>query len=233
VERVLALQDALASLDRMAATEGPGRIRLQEHGTALRFDRLRIDRPDGTVILPPLTDVIEAREHVLIQGTPEVSRKLLQVIAGLWPWGDGTVLLPAEVNCFFATDRPYLPIGALAGVICYPASLGVCEPDAIVAALQRAGLAELVPRMHETDDWAQALSLAEQQRISFARMLLHRPGWIFLADATASLDDIGQSEIANLLHDEFPDATMVAIDTHGVFGGFFQRTLHVEAQYPP
>ena len=62
-------------------------------------------------------------------------------------------------------------------------------------------------------------------------MLLHRPDWIFLADATASLDEDGQSEIANLLHDEFPAATMVAIDTHGVFGGFFQRTLHVAA--PP
>jgi len=233
VERVLALQDSLASLDRMAATQGPGRIAMQEHGTALRFDRLRIDRPDGTVIMPPLSEVIEAKEHVLIQGAPEVSRKLLQVIAGLWPWGDGTVLLPADVNCFFATDRPYLPIGALAGVICYPASLGVCEPDAIVAALKRAGLAELVPRLHETDDWAQALSLAEQQRISFARMLLHRPDWIFLADATASLDEDGQNEIANLLHDEFPNATKVAVVTRGAFGGYFQRTLHVEAPHAP
>jgi putative ATP-binding cassette transporter len=231
VERVLALQDALASLDRMAASKGPGRIDLQETGTSLRFDHLRIDRPDGTVIMPPLTEAIETGEHVLIQGIPEVCRKLLQVIAGLWPWGEGTVLVPADLKCFFATDRPYLPIGALAGVVCYPASLGVCEPDAIVAALQRAGLGELVPRLHETDDWAQALSLAEQQRLSFARMLLHRPDWIFLADATASLDEDGQSEIANLLHDEFPAATMVAIDTHGVFGGFFQRTLHVAA--PP
>jgi putative ATP-binding cassette transporter len=233
VERVLALQDSLASLDRMAATQGPGRIAMQQHGTALRIDRLRIDRPDGTIIMPPLSGVIEAGEHVLIQGAPEVSRKLLQVIAGLWPWGDGTVVLPADVNSFFATDRPYLPIGVLAGVICYPASLGVCEPDAIVAALQRAGLGELVPRLHETDDWAQALSLAEQQRISFARMLLHRPDWIFLADATASLDEDGQNEIANLLHDEFPNATNVAVVTRGVFGGHFQRTLHVEAQHAP
>jgi vitamin B12/bleomycin/antimicrobial peptide transport system ATP-binding/permease protein len=229
VERVLTLQDSLATLDGFLATSGPGHITYQPSGTTLRFDALRIARPDGSPIMLALTGEIAPGEHVRIHGAPEVSRRLLQVIAGLWPWGDGSVTMPGNVNCHFATDRPYLPIGALAGVICYPASLGACEPAAIEAALRRAGLAELVPLLHDTEDWQQTLSLAQQQRIGFARMLLHRPDWIFFADATDALDDEGQHEMAALLQEEFASATMLAADTRAVFCSFFQRTLEVEA----
>ncbi|MEJ0047684.1 MAG: hypothetical protein WDN04_17335 [Rhodospirillales bacterium] len=175
-----------------------------------------------------LTAEVQPGEHVLIEGAPAVCRRLLQVIAGLWPWGDGTVLMPVGANCFFVTERPYLPIGELAGVVCYPASLGVCEPAAIVEALQRVGLSELTDRLLEVDDWERTLTLAQQQRLSFARLLLHRPDWVFLADATNAMDEDGHHDIAALLREEFAGSAVLAVDTNGVFDGFFQRTLRIE-----
>ena len=72
--------------------------------------------------------------------------------------------------------------------------------------------------------------MAQRQRLSFARMLLHRPDWIFLSEATNALDGPAHSEMAELLVKEFPSATVVAVGRAGMFDGFFQRVLHVEAE---
>jgi putative ATP-binding cassette transporter len=79
-------------------------------------------------------------------------------------------------------------------------------------------------------NWEQVLSAAQQQRLSFARMLIHRPGWILLAEATNALDEPAQREMAELLAAELPSAAVVAVARSGMFGGFFQRVLRVEAE---
>jgi vitamin B12/bleomycin/antimicrobial peptide transport system ATP-binding/permease protein len=230
VERVLALHDSLGALDETLANSGPGRIALGREGTTLRFEALRITQPDGVGIMQPLSAEIAVGEHVRIEGASAVSRKLMLAIAGLWPWGEGRVMRPATADVFFLTDRPYLPIGALAGAVCYPVALGVCAPEEIAAALRRVGLEELTSRLSEHDNWEQALTLSQQQRISFARLLLHRPDWVFLADATSALDRTSQRDIIELLRTEFAAATVLAAGAGAEFDGFFTRTLRVEAE---
>jgi putative ATP-binding cassette transporter len=140
------------------------------------------------------------------------------------------VTLPAGANIFIATDRPYLPVGPLGEAVCYPMTLGVCVPDDINSALRRVGLGDWAVHLGVVDSWEHALSVAQQQRLSFARMLLHRPDWIFLSEATNALDAVAQREMAELLVKEFPSATVVAAGRVGLFDGFFQRVLHVEAE---
>jgi putative ATP-binding cassette transporter len=106
----------------------------------------------------------------------------------------------------------------------------VCRPNDISLALRRVGLAEWAGRLGEVENWEAVFSVAQQQRLSFARMLLHRPDWIFLAEATNALDTAGHREVAELLVKEFPSATVVAVGRAGLFDGFFQRVLHVEAE---
>jgi putative ATP-binding cassette transporter len=229
VERVMALQDSLKNLQEKL---GDNRIAVRHEGNSLQFAGVRIMQHDGAPLMHAITTDIGPGDHVLIEGDQQIGRKLMLAVAGLWPWGDGQITVPSDARISVAADRPYLPVGALGEAVCYPFSLGVCVPDEINAALRRAGLGEWAGRLAEVDNWEQAFSVSQQQRLSFARMLLHRPDWIFLAEATNALDRAGQREIAALLAAEFPKATVLATGQDGLFDGFFQRVLTIEAQQP-
>jgi len=227
VERVMALQDALGGLQEKL---GANRIEVQHEGNSLQLAGVRVMEHDATPVMKEITAEIGPGEHVLIEGKTPICHKLVLTVAGLWPWGAGKVTLPAGANFFIASDRPYLPVGALGEAVCYPLTLGVCVPDDINSALRRVGLGEWAGRLGETENWEAVLSVAQRQRLSFARMLLHRPDWIFLAEATNALDVAGQREMAELLMTELPSAAVVAVGRPGLFDGFFQRVLHVEAE---
>jgi putative ATP-binding cassette transporter len=227
VERVMALKDALRGLQEEL---GENRIEVRHEGSSLHFAGVRVMEQDAVPLMHELTADIGPGDHVLIEGEPQLCRKLVLAVAGLWPWGAGKVTLPAGANIFIASDRPYLPVGALGEAVCYPLTLGVCVPDDINSALRRVGLGDWVGHLAVMDNWERVLSAAQQQRLSFARMLLHRPDWIFLADATNALDAATQREMAELLVAEFPSAAVVAVGRAGLSDGFFQRVLHVEAE---
>ena len=226
VERVMALQDALARLQEKL---GANRIEVKHEGNSLQLAGLQVMEHDGTPVTKPMTAEISPGEHVVIEGKTPICHKLVLAGAGLWPWGAGKVTLPAGANLFIATDRPYVPVGALGEAVCYPMTLGTCVPDDINSALRRVGLGEWAGRLGVVDNWEAVLSLAQRQRRSFARMLLHRPDWIFLSEATNALDGPAHSEMAELLVKEFPSATVVAVGRPAAFDDFFQRVLHVEA----
>jgi putative ATP-binding cassette transporter len=227
VERVLALQDAL---DGLQEELGENRIEVQHEGASLQFAGAAVMEHDAVPLMHELTAEIGPGEHVLIEGDTQVCHKLILAVAGLWPWGAGKVTLPADANIFIASDRPYLPVGALGEAVCYPLTRGECVPDDINSALRRVGLGDWVGHLAVMDSWEHVLSAAQQQRLSFARMLLHRPDWIFLAEATSALDAAAQRELAGLLVAELPSAAIVAIGRPELFDGFFQRVLHVETE---
>jgi vitamin B12/bleomycin/antimicrobial peptide transport system ATP-binding/permease protein len=226
VERVMALQNALGGLQEKL---GANRIEVRHEGDSLHFDGVRVMDHDAVPLMHELTAEIGPGEHVLIEGKTPIAHKLILAVAGLWPWGDGKVTLPAGAKIFIATDRPYVPVGPLGEAVCYPMTLGVCVPDDINSALRRVGLGDWAGHLGVVENWDSVFSVAQQQRLSFARMLLHRPDWIFLSDATNALDAVAQREMAELLAKEFPSATVVAVGRAGMFDGFFQRVLHVEA----
>lgn len=226
VERVMALQNALGGLQEKL---GANRIEVRHEGDSLHFDGVRVMDHDAVPLMHELTAEIGLGEHVLIEGKTPIAHKLILAVAGLWPWGTGKVTLPAGAKIFIATDRPYVPVGPLGEAVCYPMTLGVCVPDDINSALRRVGLGDWAGHLGVVENWDSVFSVAQQQRLSFARMLLHRPDWIFLSDATNALDAVAQREMAELLAKEFPSATVVAVGRAGMFDGFFQRVLHVEA----
>jgi putative ATP-binding cassette transporter len=226
VERVMALQNGLATLQEKL---GKNRIEITREGTSLKLAGVQVLDHDAKPVTTEMSVEIAPGEHVLIEGKTPVCHKLVLAVAGLWPWGRGKVTAPEGANAFIATDRPYLPVGALGDAVCYPMTTGVCVPEDINAALHRVGLGEWAGRLGAVENWEAVLSVAQRQRLSFARMLLHRPNWIFLSEATNALDGAGQREMADLLIKEFPSATVVAVGQSGSFDGFFQRVLHVGA----
>ena len=214
VERVLALHEALQALKDDATRPDAHTIIVQKSSIpTLCFHSLTIANADGAVVIDGFSAEIVGGEHILIGGDPGAAVKLFKVVAGLWPWGKGTVDLPCDAHIFFMPQRPYMPIGTLRGVLTYPSAMECFPEHQLEASLEQVGLGHLIPRLDDTAIWEQNLTAGEQQRLGFARLLMHRPKWVFLQEATDALDPDGERRLMQLLIDEFPDATIMTVGT--------------------
>src|SRR5215475_5788039 len=125
VERVMAFQNAMAMLQEKL---GSNRMELGHEGTSLKLTGVQVMSHDGEPLMEPITAEVPPGEHVMVEGETQVCHKLILAGAGLWPWGAGKMTLPVGSNVFIASDRPYMPVGELGEVVCYPLTLGVCVP---------------------------------------------------------------------------------------------------------
>lgn len=212
VERIIGLHEASRQFDaRMAAGVGREIEIVASDNAVLAFRDLTTATAAGETEIKGANAEIRPGDRVLVTGEAGAAATLMKVVAGLWLWGHGRVEIPAGANLFFMPPRPYMPADTLRNVVCYPVSLGERSDAAIGEALRQVGLSALLPRLDDTENWDQTLTAEEQQRIGFARLLLHRPNWIFLEDAAEALDAQGQREMMKLLNREFPQAAIVAI----------------------
>ena len=212
VERVLGLSSALEQLEREIAKPDPHRIhREKKDQSVLRFDNLSLCRLDGIVCIPRFNEEIRAGDRVLIGGNAFTGNKLFKAIAGLWPWGEGTVELPDEEPLFFMPPRPYLPTGSLRAAICYPSGSEEFGQEDLEYALQLAGVPELIPQLDEYSDWEKGLEREQQQRLGLVRVLLQRPKWIMMQEAFDSLDPEGEVSMIRILNQKLPDSALLVI----------------------
>jgi len=226
VDRVLALSDSLDDLSGGLIRCVGCEIELSRSDRAsLRFDGLTISTPGGAPVVTGFSAEIQPGERVLIAGDPEAGIRLFKAVAGLWPWGSGRIELPQDASIFFMPERPYLPIAPLRAALAYPSPPEAFSDAATMTALERVGLRRLVTRLDDAETWEQLLPLGEQQLLGFARLLLHRPNWIFIEEASDALTAEAEEEMMQLLADEFPTATVLTIGHHPGLEPFHQRKL--------
>jgi putative ATP-binding cassette transporter len=185
--------------------------------------------PDGRALLAPADVTLSRAGSVLMTG-PSGSGKstLFRAFAGIWPFGSGTVRRPANARVLFLPQKPYLGIGKLRDQLMYP-SQSESLPDAVLTrALIDCGLSQLVHRLDDEQNWAQALSGGEQQRVAFARALLYKPQWLFLDEATASLDGASEARLYTLLRERLPDTAIISIAHHPSLDRFHEQRLRLE-----
>lgn len=226
VERVLGLKTALFHLNR-DVERGSQRI-LVEHShraQTLSFQDLAITDVSGAPLINSFSTQIFPGQRVLIVGDPMAAVTLFRAVARVWPWGSGRIALPAHTRVFFMPQRPYLPQGPFRRALCYPSNAETLSDTVAAEALRRVGLSHLIDRLYDNAAWEDTLPLAEQQRIGFARLLLRRPDWIFLEDATDALDHEGERQMRRLLEDEFPRATVLTIGAHERLEAYHARKL--------
>jgi putative ATP-binding cassette transporter len=194
--------------------------------TGLAIRDLHLALPDGARLTGRINAEVKAGERWLITGPTGAGKStLLRAIAGIWPYGRGTIETPAEGRVLFLPQRPYLPIGTLRGVLSYPDPPTRFDGQAMADALTKCGLTQLVGRLEESRHWALELSPGEQQRLAFARALLQRPNWLFLDEATASLDEASEHVLYRLLRQELPGATIVSVAHRSALAAFHDRRL--------
>ena len=137
---------------------------------------------------------------------------LLRSLAELWPYASGTLCWPDGDNpTMFLSQLPYVPLGELRGVVCYPNKPGDVADDTLRETLTKVALAPLCERLDEEEDWAKVLSPGEQQRIAFARILLTKPKAVFLDEGTSALDPGLEFLLYQLVRSELPDCVVVSV----------------------
>jgi putative ATP-binding cassette transporter len=165
----------------------------------------------------------------LIRG-PSGSGKstLFRAIAGIWPFSSGRIRLPKAGNILFLPQKPYLPIGTLKEVTSYPAREAGFSDQAVKEALAAVGLPELTGRLDEQQNWSMQLSPGEQQRLAFAHALLQQPAWLFLDEATSSLDEQSEQQLYRTLKEKLPQTTLVSIGHRSTLQAFHTRVLELK-----
>jgi len=206
-------------------------VRREAHtGKMLSLDELQVSLPDGKTLLENCTLELPQGSHVLVTGLSGCGKStLLRTLAGIWPYGGGTVSLPKDSRVLFLPQRPYLPLGSLRRALYYPLDIvEVKEPEADLGQiLRKVGLEQLASRLDEVDDWSRILSLGEQQRLAFARVLLVRPDWIFLDEASSALDEPREQEMYELIKKELPHASIISVGHRSTLFAQHEDELHL------
>jgi putative ATP-binding cassette transporter len=185
---------------------------LEDSPHDLYSESLELRLPKGNLVLAGISFCFEPGDRIMLRG-PNGSGKstLYRAIAAIWPFGTGQIHVPSDQKLEFLPQRPYIPVASLRDAVTYPSRGAGFSDDQIGEVLRAVGLHHFSGRLDEVERWSAQMSGGEQQRLALARALLHQPEWLFLDEATASLDEDGEREMYALLLRRLPRSTIVSI----------------------
>jgi vitamin B12/bleomycin/antimicrobial peptide transport system ATP-binding/permease protein len=194
----------------------------------VNVDALTVRLPDGRVIIESANLRLATNEPTLFTG-PSGSGKstFFRAIAGIWPYGEGSVQVPAAGRVMLLPQKPYIPIGTLRAALAYPASPDTYDEATLRSVLAAANLGALADKLDVEDIWSQTLSGGEQQRLAVARALLAKPDWLFLDEATTAMDEPMEAEIYRTIRENLPGTTVVSIGHRTSVGQFHKRRFEM------
>jgi len=223
----------LDTFEQEIADDGSSRARLEVvEATAqcgIRCPNLALEKPDGSPLIAIENLELVAGEMSLVTGRSGLGKStLLRALAGIWPHAGGRIEIPCGTRLMVLPQRPYLPQGSLREAIIYPHAAATSTDARIIDLLKRIGLAQLADRLDEEAHWQQRLSLGEQQRLTLVRAILLAPDWLFLDEATASLDEPGERMVYGFLRQELPRASIVSIGHRSTLKALHGRNIDME-----
>jgi len=234
------LADFKAVLDRLSSFDAAiDQAHVMEHASEIAsppalageigIADLDLALPDGRIIVTKAQLTLNPGEALLLSGHSGSGKStLFRAVAGIWPFGKGSISVPAGASMMLLPQKPYIPIGTLRNAVTYPQDATRFEDAALVKALENALMGAFIERLDEEDNWGQRLSGGEQQRLAVARALLARPDWLFLDEATSALDEPTEAALYRLLADNLPGTTVVSIGHRSTLAAFHQRRVVME-----
>lgn len=140
---------------------------------------------------------------------------LVKALNRLWPYGSGVVVFPEGVRSFFAAQEVKLPRITLKQLVCLPDADPGHNDLAVADALYKAGLGAFIANLHdetrEGQSWDQLLSGGQKQMLMLSRILLHKPGLLFLDESSSALDTRARIAFHQAIKDHCADATVISI----------------------
>lgn len=225
-DRLISFTEHMEAIEEAEKRE-KGRCRFLEGGD-MELRDVTVYTPDGRRLLSHAALQVHPGERLLLKGPSGAGKStVLRVLAGLWPYAEGTVVHPEAKEVMFIPQRPYMPMGTLRQAASYPGRPGPDEP--LVPLLQTMGLSHLAGRLGEERDWSHELSLGEQQRLAFIRIFLQKPLWVMLDEATSAMDEEMEEKAYRLLT-EMPGVTVVSIGHRSTLGQWHTRTVSISGE---
>ncbi|WP_170131788.1 ABC transporter ATP-binding protein/permease [Aquicella lusitana] len=191
--------------------------------------QVTITTPQGATLLKNINEIFTHGNHYLIKGVSGIGKStFIRAVAGIWPFAAGEIVLPLEQKLMYLPQKPYMPIGTLADAILFPDRQH--NPDLekkLEQVLKDCKLENLIPRLNETASWSEQLSPGEQQRVAFARVLLHQPDWIFLDESTSMLDLQNEEYLYQLLRSRLPHCSLVSVGHRPSLDAFHDHIINM------
>jgi putative ATP-binding cassette transporter len=189
---------------------------------------LALALPNGETLTNVRNIAIKPGSRWLVRGASGAGKSaLLRALAGLWPFGEGSIDAPVDARMMFIPQQSYFPVGTLKAALTYPAAAEVFSDEDCCEALHACRLEDYVDRLQESGDWARVLSPGEQQRLVAVRVLLHEPDYVFLDEATSALDSENEAHLYGILSERLPKAAIVSIAQRESLAQFHQETLDI------
>ncbi len=228
VERLSGFQTALEHVEqegRSSVSEPAPTLNNRRHSGILALQNLTVHTQTGSPLLTDINLEAHAPEWVLLEGRSGIGKStLLRALAGLWPYYQGSFALDGSL--LFLPQRPYLPADTLRHTVSYPRP--ACQDDRLIqTTLEQVGLGRLKANLDEPYDWHGILSGGEQQRLSLARALLHKPQILFLDEATNQLDGESALTLMQVLKQNLPDTLVIGISHQPEIQALFGRKVNL------
>jgi len=195
---------------------------------SLVLENIRLETPDKQILIEKLNLTIKKGEKVLIMGRSGLGKStLLRAIAGFWSYGAGKIKLPVNHTLFLVPQRPYMPLGTLRQGLFYPGIERAIPEAKLLEILIACRLEHLASELDDHRDWSLQLSMGEQQRIIFARAILHASEWIIMDEPSASMDKETEMQVYLALHHYLPNSTVITIGHSPSLRAFHSRILEL------
>jgi len=225
VQRLTTFEDKAREIATHA--DEPQPIAVDHEGGGLAVEDLKLDLPSGAPLQSGIALDVAPQSAMLISGpTGSGKSTLLRAAASLWPFGRGRIRV-GDGNVLFLPQKPYLPLGTLRNALLYPQAAGGQGDESLDEALKAVGLGDLASELDTEDNWSQRLSLGEQQRLAFARLLLTRPSMIFLDEATSALDEPSEAQLYKMLREAPWHPTIVSVGHRSTLREFHDKVFEL------
>jgi len=216
-----------------SANEGKHARIEKRPGEHLALEAVTLHPPQSDrVLIKELTLAVKPGDALLITGDSGCGKSsLLRAIAGLWHKGSGVIHHPPLESFFFLPQQPYLQAGTLRSQLIYPSAQSDLSDEALLEILDEVHLPHLAERVGGLDavqDWEKLLSVGEQQRLAFGRVLVHEPGIVILDEATSALDSGNEASLYARLREN--GTTLISIAHRAAVLRHHTHVLHLTGE---
>lgn len=230
--RVMSFRQALVTLEqprssgeRIQYTHDPeGKLELENVAIDWSGTRAALDETD--IVIGPGDRVL------IIDRTGSAHGALFSALAGLWPWGAGKISLPSRSDVMFMPERPYVPDGSLRAALTYPVAPSDFGDAELVDAMKRVGLGRHAGSLDRKARWAKEISYDDEERLSFARLLLLKPQWLFTEQTIDGLDEDQRGIFTSIMNEDLAGSAVVTVSRRPTTSDFYTRTINLVETAP-